>query len=86
MNEKEKELRMDEAPFNSRKHLKLLHLYIGIREEIVEVTQKHLGDIDAEQERLNLIYSLADKGVYEELRELSHLKYRTSTKRKGDGK
>ena len=23
--EKEKELRMDEAPFNSRKHLKLLH-------------------------------------------------------------
>lgn len=38
MEEKEKELRMDEAPFNSRKHLKLLHLYIGIREEIVEVT------------------------------------------------
>ena len=26
--EKEKELRMDKAPFNSRKHLKLLHLYI----------------------------------------------------------
>ena len=26
--EKEKELRIDEAPFNSRKHLKLLHLYI----------------------------------------------------------
>ena len=41
--EKEKELRMDEAPFNSRKHLKLLRLYIGIREEIVEVTQKHKG-------------------------------------------
>ncbi len=29
--EKEKELRMDEAPFNSRKHLKLLYLYIEIR-------------------------------------------------------
>ena len=71
MNEKEKELRMDEAPFNSRKHLKLLHLYIGIREEILEVTQKHLGDIDAEQERLNLIYSLADKGIREELLKLA---------------
>ena len=76
MNEKEKELRMDETPFNSRKHLKLLHLYIGIREKIVEVTQKHLGDIDTEQERLNLIYSLADKGVYEELRELSHRNFK----------
>ena len=71
MNEKEKELRIDEAPFNSRKHLKLLHLYIGIREEILEVTQKHLGDIDAEQERLNLIYSLADKGIREELLKLA---------------
>lgn len=69
--EKEKELRMDEAPFNSRKHLKLLRLYIGIREEIVEVTQKHLCDIDAEQERLNLIYSLADKGIREELLKLA---------------
>lgn len=84
MNEKEKELRMDEAPFNSRKHLKLLHLYIGIREEILEVTQKHLGDIDAEQERLNLIYSLADKGVYEELRELSHRNL--NKKERGNGK
>lgn len=62
---------MDEAPFNSRKHLKLLHLYIGIREEIVEVTQKYLSDIDAEQERLNLIYSLADRGIREELLKLS---------------
>ena len=69
--EKEKELRMDEAPFNSRKHLKLLRLYIGIREEIVEVTQKHLCDIDAEQERLKLIYSLADKGIREELLKLA---------------
>ena len=84
MNEKEKELRMDEAPFNSRKHSKLLHLYIGIREEILEVTQKHLGDIDAEQERLNLIYSLADKGVYEELRELSHRNL--NKKERGNGK
>ena len=67
----EKKLRMDEAPFNSRKHLKLLHLYIGIREEIVEVTQKYLSDIDAEQERLNLIYSLADKGIREELLKLA---------------
>ena len=71
MEEKEKELRMDEAPFNSRKHLKLLHLYIGIMEEIVEVTQKHLCEIDAEQERLNLIYSLADKGIREELLKLA---------------
>lgn len=71
MEEKEKELRMDEAPFNNRKHLKLLHLYIGIREEIVEVTQKYLSDIDAEQERLNLIYSLADKGIREELLKLA---------------
>lgn len=67
----EKKLRMDEAPFNSRKHLKLLHLYIGIREEIVEVTQKYLSDIDAEQERLILIYSLADKGIREELLKLA---------------
>ena len=65
------DIRMDEAPFNSRKHLKLLHLYIGIREEIVEVTQKYLSDIDTEQERLNLIYSLADKGIHEELLKLS---------------
>lgn len=65
------DIRMDEAPFNSRKHLKLLHLYIGIREEIVEVTQKYLSDIDAEQERLNLIYSLADKGIREELLKLA---------------
>lgn len=71
MEEKEKELRMDEAPFNSRKHLKLLRLYIGIREEIVEVTQKHLCDLDAEQERLNLIYSLADRGIREELLKLA---------------
>lgn len=71
MEEKEKELRMDEAPFNSRKHLKLLRLYIGIREEIVEVTQKHLCDLDDEQERLNLIYSLADKGIREELLKLA---------------
>ena len=69
--EKEKELRMDEAPFNSRKHLKLLRLYIGIREEIVEVTQKHLCDIDAEQERLSLLYSLADRGIREELLKLA---------------
>ena len=65
------DIRIDEAPFNSRKHLKLLHLYIGIREEIVEVTQKYLSDIDAEQERLNLIYSLADRGIREELLKLS---------------
>ena len=71
MEEKEKELRMDEAPFNSRKHLKLLRLYIGIMEEIVELTQKYLSDIDAEQERLNLIYSLADRGIREELLKLS---------------
>lgn len=70
------DIHIDEAPFNSRKHLKLLRLYIGIREEILEVTQKHLGDIDAEQERLNLIYSLADKGVREELRELSHRNFK----------
>lgn len=69
--EKEKELRMDEAPFNSRKHLKLLRLYIGIMEEIVELTQKYLSDIDAEQERLNLIYSLADRGIREELLKLA---------------
>ena len=67
----EKKLRMDEAPFNSRKHLKLLRLYIGIMEEIVELTQKYLSDIDAEQERLNLIYSLADKGIREELLKLA---------------
>lgn len=67
----EKKLRMDEAPFNSRKHLKLLRLYIGIMEEIVELTQKYLSDIDAEQERLNLIYSLADRGIREELLKLS---------------
>lgn len=67
----EKKLRMDEAPFNSRKHLKLLRLYIGIMEEIVELTQKYLSDIDTEQERLNLIYSLADKGIHEELLKLS---------------
>jgi hypothetical protein len=72
MEEKEKELRIDEAPFNNRKHLKLLHLYIEIRERITEITQKYIYDIDAEQERLNLIYSLADKGIYEELRKLSH--------------
>ena len=71
MDEKEKELRMDEAPFNSRKHLKLLRLYIGIMEEIVELTQKYLSDIDAEQERLNLIYSLADRGIREELLKLA---------------
>lgn len=71
MEEKEKELCMDEAPFNSRKHLKLLRLYIGIMEEIVEVTQKHLCDLDAEQERLNLIYSLADYGIREELLKLA---------------
>lgn len=71
MEEKEKELRTDEAPFNSRKHLKLLRLYIGIMEEIVEVTQKHLCDLDAEQERLNLIYSLADYGIREELLKLA---------------
>lgn len=71
MEEKEKELRMDEAPFNSRKHLKLLRLYIGIMEEIVELTQKHLSDLDAEQERLNLIYSLADYGIREELLKLA---------------
>lgn len=71
MEEKEKELRMDEAPFNSRKHLKLLHLYIEIRERIAELTQKYLSDIDAEQERLNLIYSLADKGIREELLKLA---------------
>jgi hypothetical protein len=69
--EKEKELRMDEAPFNSRKHLKLLHLYIEIRERIAELTKKYLSDIDAEQERLNLIYSLADKGIREELLKLA---------------
>lgn len=63
--------RIDEAPFNSRKHLKLLRLYIGIMEEIVELTQKYLSDIDAEQERLNLIYSLADRGIREELLKLS---------------
>lgn len=67
----EKKLRMDEAPFNSRKHLKLLRLYIGIMEEIVELTQKYLSDIDVEQERLNLIYSLADRGIREELLKLS---------------
>lgn len=71
MEEKEKELRMDEAPFNSRKHLKLLHLYIEIRERIAELTQKYLSDIDAEQERLNLIYSLADRGIREELLKLA---------------
>ncbi len=71
MDEKEKELRMDEAPFNSRKHLKLLHLYIEIRERIAELTKKYLSDIDAEQERLNLIYSLADKGIREELLKLA---------------
>lgn len=69
--EKEKELRIDEAPFNSRKHLKLLHLYIEIRERIAELTKKYLSDIDAEQERLNLIYSLADKGIREELLKLA---------------
>ena len=63
--------RIDEAPFNSRKHLKLLRLYIGIMEEIVELTQKYFSDIDAEQERLNLIYSLADRGIREELLKLS---------------
>lgn len=71
MEEKEKELRPYEAPFNSRKHVKLLQLYIEIRERITELTQKYLSDIDAEQERLNLIYSLADKGIYQELRKLS---------------
>lgn len=69
--EKEKELRIDEAPFNSRKHLKLLHLYIEIRERIAELTKKYLSDIDAEQERLNLIYSLADRGIREELLKLA---------------
>lgn len=69
--EKEKELCIDEAPFNSRKHLKLLHLYIEIRERIAELTKKYLSDIDAEQERLNLIYSLADKGIREELLKLA---------------
>lgn len=71
MEEKEKELRMDEAPFNSRKHLKLLHLYIEIRERIAELTQKYLSDLDAEQERLNLIYFLADNGIREELLKLA---------------
>ena len=70
------DIRIDEVPFNSRKHLKLLHLYIEIRERISELTQKYLSDIDAEQERLNLMYSLADKGVYEELRELSHRNFK----------
>ena len=67
----EKKLRMDEAPFNSRKHVKMLHLYIEIRERITELTQKHLCDLDTEQERLNLIYSLADKGIREELLKLA---------------
>lgn len=62
---------IDEAPFNSRKHVKVLHLYIEIRERITELTQKYLSDIDTEQERLNLIYSLADKGIHEELLKLS---------------
>lgn len=74
--EKEKELRMDEAPFNSRKHLKLLHLYIEIRERIAKLTQKYLSDIDAEQERLNLIYSLADRGIREELLKLAQHKFK----------
>lgn len=65
------DIHIDEAPFNSRKHLKLLRLYIGIMEEIVELTQKYLSDIDVEQERLNLIYSLADRGIREELLKLS---------------
>ena len=69
--EKEKELRMDEAPFNSRKHLKLLHLYIEIRERIAETTRKYLSDIDYEQERLSLLYSLADRGIREELLKLA---------------
>lgn len=76
MDEKEKELRMDEAPFNSRKHLKLLHLYIEIRERIAETTQKYLCDLDAEQERLNLIYSLADNGIREELLKLAQHNFR----------
>lgn len=71
MEEKEKELHVDEAPFNSRKHLKLLHLYIEIRERITETTREYLYDIDAEQERLNLMYSLADKGIREELLKLA---------------
>lgn len=65
------DIRIDEAPFNSRKHVKVLHLYIEIRERITELTQKYLSDIDTEQERLNLIYSLADKGIHEELLKLS---------------
>ena len=65
------DIHIDEASFNSRKHLKLLRLYIGIMEEIVELTQKYLSDIDAEQERLNLIYSLADRGIREELLKLA---------------
>lgn len=65
------DIRIDEAPFNSRKHVKVLHLYIEIRERITELTQKYLSDIDAEQERLNLIYSLADRGIREELLKLS---------------
>lgn len=66
------DIRIDEASFNSRKHVKVLHLYIEIRERITELTQKYLSDIDAEQERLNLIYSLADRGIREELLKLSH--------------
>ena len=65
------DIRIDEVPFNSRKHLKLLHLYIEIRERISELTQKYLSDIDAEQERLSLMYSLADKGIREELLKLA---------------
>ena len=65
------DIRIDEAPFNSRKHVKVLHLYIEIRERITELTQKYLSDLDAEQERLNLIYSLADRGIREELLKLS---------------
>lgn len=65
------DIRIDEASFNSRKHVKVLHLYIEIRERISELTQKYLSDIDAEQERLNLMYSLADKGIREELLKLA---------------
>lgn len=65
------DIRIDEAPFNSRKHVKMLHLYIEIRERITELTQKYLSDIDTEQERLNLMYSLADKGIREELLKLA---------------
>lgn len=71
MEEKEKEPCTNKAPFNSRKHLNLLHLYIEIRERISETTEKYLYDIDAEQERLNLMYSLADKGIREELLKLT---------------